>query len=99
MLDADPFQSALSDAQTRVEGALDAVLPVPSGAEAPIAEAMRYATLGGGKRLRGFLVMASAGLFDVPVTRSERAAAAIECIHAYSLVRRIRDPIEMRCDW
>lgn len=86
MLDADPFHSALTEAQKRIERVLEALLPGPTGAEAPIAEAMRYATLGGGKRLRGFLSMASASLFDVPSMRAERAAAAIECIHAYSLI-------------
>ena len=47
---------------------------------------MRYATLGGGKRLRPFLVVASADLFGVPRARSVRVGAAIELIHAYSLV-------------
>ncbi|TFL18132.1 polyprenyl synthetase family protein [Jannaschia formosa] len=46
---------------------------------------MRYATQGG-KRLRAFLVLESAALFDVPRARALRAAAAIECLHAYSLV-------------
>ena len=44
-----------------VETALDNLLPEPEGAEARLAEAMRYATLGGGKRLRAFLVMETAG--------------------------------------
>jgi farnesyl diphosphate synthase len=86
MLDTDPFRSALSEAQAQIEAALEALLPHPTGAEAPIAEAMRYATLGGGKRLRGFLTLASAALFEVPVAQSVRASAAIECIHAYSLI-------------
>ena len=86
VLDAQPnFKSSLATAQDEIERTLDALLPMPSGAEAPVAEAMRYATLGGGKRLRGFLVMASADLFGVPHGQSARAAAAIECIHAYSL--------------
>jgi farnesyl diphosphate synthase len=51
----------------------------------PVAEGMRYATRGG-KRLRGFLVMEGAALFGVPDARSVRAAAAIESLHAYSLV-------------
>ncbi|WP_461427082.1 polyprenyl synthetase family protein [Gymnodinialimonas sp.] len=50
-----------------------------------IAEGMRYAT-GGGKRLRGFLALESAALFDVPRSRALYAAAAVECLHAYSLV-------------
>jgi farnesyl diphosphate synthase len=48
-------------------------------------EAMRYATLGGGKRLRPFLVVESASLFDVPRTQALTAGAALECVHCYSL--------------
>ena len=47
---------------------------------------MRYATLGGGKRLRAFLVMQSAALFKVSPTCAARVAAAVEMLHAYSLV-------------
>ena len=69
-----------------VEAALDRVLPEVRGPAARLHEAMRYATLGGGKRLRPFLAVASADLFDVPRARSVRVGAAIELIHAYSLV-------------
>ena len=69
-----------------VETALDTLLPVSEGAEARLAEAMRYATLGGGKRMRGFLVMETAALFAVSETCAARTAAAIEMVHAYSLV-------------
>jgi farnesyl diphosphate synthase len=69
-----------------VEAALEALLPQPEGAEARLADAMRYATLGGGKRLRAFLVMESAALFAVSETCAARVAASIEMLHAYSLV-------------
>jgi farnesyl diphosphate synthase len=69
-----------------VETALDNLLPEPEGAEARLADAMRYATLGGGKRLRAFLVMETAALFAVSETCAARVAAAIEMVHAYSLV-------------
>ena len=69
-----------------VEAALEALLPEPEGAEARLADAMRYATLGGGKRLRAFLVMESAALFAVSETCAARVAASIEMLHAYSLV-------------
>jgi farnesyl diphosphate synthase len=69
-----------------VETALDTLLPIPEGPEAQLAEAMRYATLGGGKRLRAFLVMQTAALFAVSETCAARAAAAVEMLHAYSLV-------------
>jgi len=51
----------------------------------PVAQGMRYA-IGGGKGMRGFLVMETAALFDVPATQSVWAAAAIEALHSYSLV-------------
>jgi len=76
------FRAALADAATRVETSLDTLLP--SGHR--IADAMRYAVLNGGKRLRAFLVIESAALFDVPKSRADATAAAIECVHAYSLV-------------
>ncbi len=49
-------------------------------------EAMRYASLGGGKRFRPFLVIESAALFSVPRQRASMTAAALECVHCYSLV-------------
>lgn len=59
----------------------------PGGIEAGrLGEAMRYATLGGGKRFRPFLVVETAALFGVPETQALNAAAALECIHCYSLV-------------
>ena len=59
----------------------------PGGIEAGrLGEAMRYATLGGGKRFRQFLVVETAKLFGVPEGRALNAAAALECIHCYSLV-------------
>jgi farnesyl diphosphate synthase len=53
---------------------------------ARLLEAMRYASLGGGKRLRPFLVVESAALFNVPRQNSLMAGAALECVHCYSLV-------------
>jgi len=69
-----------------VERALDALLPLPSGPERRLAEAMRYAAIGGGKRLRAFLVLEGASLFGVDHTCAARTAAAVEMVHAYSLV-------------
>jgi farnesyl diphosphate synthase len=69
-----------------VEAALDRILPRVDGPRARLHEAMRYATQGGGKRLRPFLTVASADLFGVPRARSVRVGAAIELIHGYSLV-------------
>ena len=53
---------------------------------ARLLEAMRYASLGGGKRFRPFLVVESAALFDVPRQNALMAGAALECVHCYSLV-------------
>lgn len=69
-----------------IEEALEVLLPAPEGAEAQLAEAMRYAALGGGKRLRAFLVLETAGLFAVSPTCAARVGASVEMLHAYSLV-------------
>src|SRR5262245_12230728 len=55
-------------------------------APARLAEAMSYATLGGGKRFRPFLVLEAAALFGVSVSEALDTAAAVECVHCYSLV-------------
>jgi farnesyl diphosphate synthase len=78
--------AALTRVANVVEAALEALLPQPEGAEARLADAMRYATLGGGKRLRAFLVIECAALFAVSETCAARVAASIEMLHAYSLV-------------
>ncbi len=69
-----------------VEAAIDDLLPIPEGSEARLSEAMRYATLGGGKRMRAFLAMQTAALFCVDRRCAARVGAAIEMLHAYSLV-------------
>lgn len=77
------FREDLAGAAGRVQACLAAELA--SYAEQPVIEAMRYAT-GGGKGLRGYLVLESAKLHDVPEAQAIWAAAAIEAVHAYSLV-------------
>jgi farnesyl diphosphate synthase len=69
-----------------IEHALDVLLPLPDGQEKRLIEAMRYAVLSGGKRLRGFLVMEVAHLFSVAPACAARVAASVEMLHAYSLV-------------
>ncbi|MBX3477702.1 MAG: polyprenyl synthetase family protein [Brevundimonas sp.] len=66
--------------------ALDELLPRADGPEARLTEAMRYAALGPGKRLRPFFALESARLFDLDERAVLRAACALECVHAYSLV-------------
>ena len=77
---------AMAEAVRVIEEALDTLLPVPEGRERRLVEAMRYAALGGGKRLRGFLVLEVAALFGVATTCAARVAASVEMLHAYSLV-------------
>jgi len=84
--DALPLTEALTSIAAEVEMALEVLLPPPEGAEARLMEAMRYATLGGGKRMRGFLVMETAALFGVDRNCAARVAASVEMLHAYSLV-------------
>lgn len=80
------LDAALKRAGGQVDAALEALLPRPSGLQGRVQEAMRYAVFGGGKRLRPFLILESAGLFGTPVECALRAGAAIECVHTYSLV-------------
>jgi farnesyl diphosphate synthase len=82
----DELAGAMAETSRLVEAQLEALLPVPEAAEARLVEAMRYAVLGGGKRMRAFLVMQTAQLFSVNQTCAARVAAAVEMLHAYSLV-------------
>ncbi len=84
--DTGPIEAALGAVAAAVEASLHDLLPVPAGAQARVAHAMRYATMGGGKRIRPFLVLAGARLLDVPEGGALRVAAAIEMVHCYSLV-------------
>ena len=80
------FIEALEATAEAVTVTLEALLTVPAGPEAKVVEAMRYACLGGGKRLRPFLACQTAGLFGVPQARALRVGAAVEMVHCYSLV-------------
>ena len=77
---------AMGQAAKAVEDALERLLPKPHGLHGRVHEAMRYATFAGGKRLRPFLVLQSAGLFAVNLENALRTAAAIEVLHTYSLI-------------
>jgi farnesyl diphosphate synthase len=85
------FQGRLGQVAQDTEALLDRLLtPVPAAGElarpARLLEAMRYSSLGGGKRLRPFLVVESAAMLQVPPQNALMAGAALECIHCYSLV-------------
>ncbi len=82
------FSQRLEHAARLVEGRLAALLDGCAAAGAPerVVAAMRHAALGGGKRLRPFLVIEGAALFGVRAEAAIDAAAAVECVHCYSLV-------------
>src|SRR3984957_2584139 len=86
ILMAESLSSSLARLAGGVESALSDLLPVPDGAEARLSEAMRYAALGGGKRLRAVLVLECAGLFGVERAQAARVGASVEMLHAYSLI-------------
>jgi farnesyl diphosphate synthase len=84
------FQDRLARIAQDTEALLDRLLasaPIDGERARParLLDVMRYASLGGGKRLRPFLVVESAALFDVPRQNSLMAGAALECVHCYSL--------------
>src|SRR5215470_2921714 len=80
------FDAALTHAAQSVERTLDRLLPKGDTGEARVFDAMRYSSLGGGKRLRAFFVLAGATLFKVSALSALRTASAIEFVHAYSLI-------------
>ncbi|GBQ94239.1 geranylgeranyl pyrophosphate synthase [Acetobacter nitrogenifigens DSM 23921 = NBRC 105050] len=87
--DGVALRASLRDRAAAIEAAVDALIPAVPGPEARVVDAMRYATLGGGKRLRGYLVAEVAALFAEGAdadARAYRVSASVEMLHAYSLV-------------
>jgi farnesyl diphosphate synthase len=80
------FQAWMGGIQARMEEALARLLPQAAIAPARLHEAMRYAALEGGKRVRPLLAFAAGELSRAPAARLEVVAAAVELVHAYSLV-------------
>ena len=80
------FKEAIDDNARLVSRALDRLLVLEDKPESRLMEAMRYATLSEGKRVRPFLVITSARLFNVSESCVLRVAAAVEMVHCYSLV-------------
>src|SRR5437762_5251472 len=76
----------MGEVQARMESALSRLLPPAHVAPARLHEAMRYAALGGGKRVRPLLSFAAGEVTSASPERLEIVAAAVEMIHAYSLV-------------
>lgn len=80
------LQEFSKNAAREVEAVLDQLLPKASAEPKWLHEAMRWSTFAGGKRFRPLLVFAVGAMFDVPKTRIERTAAAVEMIHTFSLI-------------
>ena len=85
MSDLD-FSNWAKNIQVRTESALDRLIPASKIAPTKLHEAMRYATLGGGKRVRALLAHAAGEFCSADAEKIDMAAAAVEMIHAYSLV-------------
>lgn len=82
----DRLHSALEEAAAAVTEEMERLLPEGDGLEVRVFDGMRYAIMAGGKRLRPFLLLTSAQLFNVSRDSAMRAAAAVEMVHTYSLV-------------
>jgi farnesyl diphosphate synthase len=80
------IKAALAQNARDVDAMLDQLLPAGHDPESRLMDAVRYATLSGGKRIRPFLVISSSALFGVSRPFALRVAAAIEMVHCYSLV-------------
>jgi farnesyl diphosphate synthase len=85
--DANPqLKEAMEEVAAAVNRTIERLLPETDLTEAPLFDAMRHGTLAGGKRLRPFLALHSAFLFNVDSSRARRVAAAVEFVHCYSLI-------------
>jgi farnesyl diphosphate synthase len=81
-----PLELPVKRVAAEIDRLLDALMPVPADSSARLYEAMRYAAIGGGKRMRPLLVVSSGSLFGVPAEQALRAGAAVECLHVQSLI-------------
>ncbi len=81
-----PFLALLREVADKITVALDQLIPNASGPEADLMRAMRHAALANGKRMRPFYVLHTGKMFGASETALLRAAAALECVHTYSLV-------------
>ncbi|HEY8191062.1 MAG TPA: farnesyl diphosphate synthase [Alphaproteobacteria bacterium] len=80
------LQEKMSEVVEAVNTSIGRLLPETDLPEARLFDAMRYGTLNGGKRMRPFLVVSAARLFNVDMKRAKRVAAAVEFVHCYSLI-------------
>ncbi len=80
------LNTAIEQVSAEIDAQFDMLLAVPDDARRRLFEAMRHAAIGGGKRLRPLLLLATAEIFNVDRITSVRVATAIEAIHVYSLI-------------
>ena len=83
---AGAIELPLATIGNEIDAIFDTILVIPADPSARLVQAMRYAAVGGGKRLRPLLVHAAADLFAVPREQALRAGVAVECIHVHSLI-------------
>ena len=86
MRPSNSLKPALDAIGTAMDQRFDRLLPIPNDGRERLFEGMRHAVIGGGKRMRPLLVVASCDLFHVDRERALRVALAIECVHCYSLI-------------
>ena len=86
MAETGQLKPALKAIAEDIDKSFDLLLPVPGDPRDRLVEAMRYATIGGGKRVRPLLVCATAAMFGVARDAAVRVGTAIEAIHVYSLI-------------
>ncbi len=82
----DVLGRGIQQVQREIDDVFDALLPVPDDTRAPLVEAMRYAAIGGGKRIRPLLLITIAEMFGASRHAATRAGCALEAIHVYSLI-------------
>ena len=80
------LKEGLARIQSEIDAEFDLFLPIPGDSRRKLVEAMRYAVIGGGKRVRPLLVVSTAEMFGVSRGAALRVACAIEAIHCYSLI-------------
>ena len=82
----DVLGQGLARIAREIDAGFDTVLPLPADGRARLVEAMRYAAIGGGKRIRPLLLTATSEIYGVAREPALRASLAIEAIHVYSLI-------------
>ena len=86
MAPPSPLHTVMAEVSDEVDRLFDRFLAIPDDPRADLYRAMRHAAIGGGKRLRPLLVMATARMFNVDDSHAARAAVALESVHVYSLI-------------